>query len=299
MKVSLNRQKVFLDQSPEDILFRGLDRGGRLIDFREDLFRKFSRTITRLNESRKPKRISSRKGLLDTRKLYRHQMDDQVFYKNKSYPASDTTFVFLIDASGSMVSFDNILKANAVVSAFAKANHLLMKDSLKMEVFTKGTPAFHMDSYVKGQVPTLCRVYSNTKGKKEYDNILRVSVDHPFEPIDRSTFRGYSGNYTPEYLTLPALLKWCKKNITTRNMVIINITDGSVQHAFSKSKYATNEDTKALRVKYLRGIPNLTLFVGNRADKLKDIYGTVVSVDSEGFANKFTSVLEKLISEYA
>ena len=286
LQVSLNRDAVFNLQRDRDFT----------TSLRDELFNKFSRMIISLQESRKPKRTNSRRGLLNTRKLYRHQIDDQIFYKNPSIPSSDTTFVFLIDTSGSMSYDRNINKANAVVSAFAKANHLLMNDSLKMEVFTKGTPGINMNSYVKGSAPVLSRVYSNSCGKKDYDRLMNLSLTSPFETSNGSG----RGNYTPEYLLLPALMSWCKKNITTRNMVIINITDGSVQHIFNNKTFARDDDTKTLRIKYLRGIPNVTLFVGNyRESALREMYGNVVGVDSESFANKFMAILQDLISEYA
>ena len=99
-------------------------------NYREELFRKFTRNMTALLESREPKRYQSNRGLLDPRKLYRHQIDDSVFYKKTSVPKSDTTFLFLIDTSGSMSGYtsteyedynlDRIEIANAIVSASQK-----------------------------------------------------------------------------------------------------------------------------------------------------------------------------------
>jgi cobalamin biosynthesis protein CobT len=105
----------------EDILPRHLQE-------RENLFREFSRHITHLLESREPRRFSSNRGLLNTRKLHQYSYNDQVFYRHTQTPNSDTTFVFLIDASGSMRSGDRMAKCTAVVSAFAKANHFCERE---------------------------------------------------------------------------------------------------------------------------------------------------------------------------
>ena len=206
-------------------------------NYREELFRKFTRNMTALLESREPKRYQSNRGLLDPRKLYRHQIDDSVFYKKTSVPKSDTTFLFLIDTSGSMSGYtrteyedntlDRIEVANAIVSAFAKANKVVLNNKIKMEVFTKSEAGEVFNSFVKGYVPVLSRVFSNVKNDTDWDKILDLETSAPIMVKDRPT-----GSYTPEFLLLPALLEWCRKNITTKNMVIINLTDGEVVHNF-------------------------------------------------------------------
>ena len=57
-----------------------------VLGYREQLFNKFARNMTSLLESQRPKRYSSNRGLLDTRRLYRHQMEDNVFYKKTNTP---------------------------------------------------------------------------------------------------------------------------------------------------------------------------------------------------------------------
>ena len=293
--------------------------------YREELFRKFTRNMTALLEAREPKRYQSNRGLLDPRKLYRHQMDDSVFYKKTSVPKSDTTFLFLIDTSGSMSGYtsteyedynlDRIEIANAIVSAFAKANKVVLNNKIKMEVFTKSEAGEVFNSFVKGYVPILSRVFSNVKNDTDWDKILDLETSAPITINERA-----SGSYTPEFLLLPALLEWCRKNITTKNMVIINLTDGEVVHNFipkeSLESYikdgygvttyrAINDDTKALRIKYLRGIPNLTMYLdGGRSDhhaeQIKDTYGTnAVTVSDDNFDVEFFKTINQLINEYA
>ena len=281
--------------------------------------------MTSLLESQRPKRYSSNRGLLDTRRLYRHQMEDNVFYKKTNVPSSDTTFVFLIDASGSMNAstqirhndnwFDRIDVCNAIVSAFAKANKAVLNNRIKMEVFTKSEGGVVFNSFVKGYVPMLSRVFSNVNGDTDWDKICGLETTAPIKKDSSAT-----GSYTPEFLTLPALMQWAKKNITTKNMVVINLTDGEVVHQFvpresietyKKDRYsiscyrAYNEDTKAFRIKYLRGVPNLTLFLGGgysdyHENQIKDMYGqNAVCADDNNFDVQMFKTLNTLLHDYA
>ena len=316
------RQKVSFDKSA---VFRKDNNHYRNIEtYRDDLFRKFSRNMTSLLESNRPKRFSSNKGLLDTRKLYRHSFDDNVFYKKTSTPHSDTTFLFLVDASGSMSSnvleyndnyIDRIEMCGAITSAFAKANKTVLNNKIKMEVFTKTEGSTIMNGFVKGYVPILSRVFSNVTGDTDWDKLIRLNTSAPVKVDGRE-----DGSYTPEFLLLPTLMEWCRKNITTRNMVIINLTDGEVVHCFLDKETITDEDTqgngysrrtgtrarntdtKSLRIKYLRGIPNTTLFMGNGGEyyqnQMKDIYGTnAVCADGEDFEGEFFKVLNNLLKD--
>tara|TARA_R100001082_G_scaffold23068_1_gene11162 strand:- start:127 stop:1083 length:957 start_codon:yes stop_codon:yes gene_type:complete len=297
-----------------------------VIGYREELFTKFARNMTSLLESQRPKRYSSNRGLLDTRRLYRHQMEDNVFYKKTNVPSSDTTFVFLIDASGSMNAstsvkhndnwFDRIDVCNAIVSAFAKANKAILNNRIKMEVFTKTEGGVVFDSFVKGYVPMLSRVFSNVHGDTDWDKICGLTTTAPITTGNGQT----TGSYTPEFLTLPPLMQWAKKNITTKNMVVVNLTDGDVVHQFipresitsyKKNRHAIscyrayNEDTKALRIKYLRGVPNVTLFLGqgygdHHENSIKDMYGqNAVCADDHNFDVQLFKTLNRLLNDYA
>jgi hypothetical protein len=297
------------------------------MEYREELFNKFARNMTGLLESKRPKRYNSNRGLLDPRRLYRHQMDDNVFYKKTSTPNSDTTFVFLVDASGSMSNhmsvganekhLSRIDVCGAICSAFAKANKAVLGNKIKMEVFTKSEGGEVFNSFVKGYVPILSRVFSNAKNDTDWDKLCRLSTSAPLTKNGRKT-----GSYTPEFLLLPTVMQWAKKNLTTKNMVIVNLTDGEVVHQFipkesieqyNESRYsvktyrAYDEDTKALRIKYLRGVPNTTLYLSSRYgdsewedERIKDMYGTnAVSASDETFDVEFFKTLNTLLNQYA
>ena len=310
----------------KDVLFGGVSN--HVKGYREELFRKFARNMTSLLESRKPRKYQSNRGLLDPRKLYRYQTDDNVFYKKTSVPKSDTTFVFLIDASGSMtgrtsieyndINLDRIEVCGAIVSAFAKANKAVLGNKIKMEVFTKSEGGEVFDSFVKGYVPILSRVFSNVKNDTDWDKLCGLQTTAPVKKGSRSC-----GSYTPEFLLLPALMQWAKKNLTTKNMVVVNLTDGEVVHQFvpkdSITRYKENsnhsvrtyrafdEDTKALRVKYLRGVPNTTLFlssgyrsVDRQTETIKDIYGTnAINASADSFDAEMFKTLNTLLNHYA
>lgn len=299
-----------------------------VMGYRDELFNKFARNMTSLLESQKPKRYTSNRGLLDPRKLYRHQMDDNVFYKKTSTPNSDTTFVFLVDASGSMSAGTNVSYkesvlsrldvCGAICSAFAKANKVVLGNRIKMEVFTKTEAGSCFNSFVKGHVPILSRVFSNVKNDVDWDKLCSLETT---APLRRGTSR--AGSFTPEFLLLPTLMEWARKNLTTKNMVIINLTDGEVVHQFvpkeSVEQYATSnspryiktyraqdEDTKSLRIKYLRGVPNITLFLSGwhtsewHQTRIQDMYGTnAVCASDETFDVEFFKTLNTLLNQYA
>ena len=308
--VSFDKGALFVGYDNEDVL-----------QYREELFRKFVRNMTSLLESQKPKKYSSNRGLLDPRKLYRYQMDDNVFYKKTSTPNSDTTFVFLVDASGSMQgicdndrSLSRIQVCGAICSAFAKANKAVLGNKIKMEVFTKTDGGQCFNSFVKGYVPILSRVFSNTKNDTDWDKLCRLSTSAPLKVDGR-----YTGSYTPEFLLLPALMEWAKKNLTTKNMVVVNLTDGQVVHQFIpkeqigeyrenpfhvKTYRACDADTKALRIKYLRGVPNTTIYLQGYTysdnTRIKDMYGqNAVSANDETFDVEFFKTLNTLLNKYA
>lgn len=277
--------------------------------FREELYNKFARNMTSLLESKRPRKYSSTKGLLDSRKLYRHEMDDNVFYRKTSQPTSDTTFIFLIDNSGSMnhrdwsdsvLSATRLEKANAIVSAFAKANKAVLGDKIKMEVFTKSESGHSFDTFIKGRVPILSRVFSNVKAGSNADKILDIQTSSPVTQNGNAV-----GSLTPEFLLLPTLLNWCKSNITTKNMVVVNLTDGDIVYNFSTYGNACNKDTKNLRIKYLRGIPNTTIFLGSTSNtylenELRDTYGkNAVFASDENFEAEFFKIINNLVNTYA
>ena len=295
--------------------------------YREELYSKFTRNMTALLESKKPKRYNSNRGLLDPRKLYRFKMDDNVFYKKTSTPNSDTTFVFLVDASGSMSNrmnvgdnetyLNRIEVCGAICSAFAKANKTVLGNKIKMEVFTKSEGGVVFNSFVKGYVPVLSRVFSNTKNDTDWDKLCKLDCSAPIKENGSRT-----GSYTPEFLLLPTLMQWAKKNLTTKNMVIINLTDGDVVHQFipketidkykdSRTSVATyrahDEDTKALRIKYLRGVPNTTVYLTSNwrhssweEERIKDMYGkNAVSANDDTFDVEFFKTLNTLLNQYA
>lgn len=299
-----------------------------VMGYRDELFNKFARNMTSLLESQKPKRYTSNRGLLDPRKLYRHQMDDSVFYKKTSTPNSDTTFVFLVDASGSMSAGTKVSHnestlsrldvCGAICSAFAKANKVVLGNKIKMEVFTKTEAGSCFNSFVKGHVPILSRVFSNVKNDVDWDKLCSLQTTAPLRRGTRS-----SGSFTPEFLLLPTLMEWARKNLTTKNMVIINLTDGEVVHQFvpkeSVERYtngdsrisiktyrAQDADTKSLRIKYLRGVPNTTLFLSGwdtsewHEARIKDMYGTnAICASDETFDVEFFKTLNTLLHQYA
>ena len=73
-----------------------------------------------------------------------------------------------------------------------------------------------------------------------------------------------------------------------------------------KTTRATDDDTKALRIKYLRGVPNTTLYLSGYSsgdweeERIKDMYGTnAISASDENFDTELVKTLNTLLNQYA
>jgi hypothetical protein len=271
-----------------------------LVQYRDLLCSKFNRQISLLLESKAPKKQNTVKGRLNTRLAYRMPFSETIFSKYQHIPSSDTTIVFLIDGSGSMGSsegaFDRIGLCSAVVSAFSKSVSKVLKDQIKVEVMVKSAPCLRGSNMegVKGSFVTLTRVFSNTKKDKDFDKLLSLDCYSPLEQKESAV-----GSYTAEYSVLPCLMDWAKKNVTTKNMVVFNLTDGESYASLGDDNFRFgNENTAELKTKYLRGVPNMTLLIGREIPEntAKRIYGQdlVVSEDS-CFVNPMMKNLIKII----
>lgn len=286
-----------------------------LVDIRNYFNHKFNQKINLLLESKRPRKSYSTKGKLCSRKLYQTPFNDNVFTKFNHIPTSDTTIVFLLDASGSMDSRvpisvggkKEIIRAmsasNAVVSAFAKSIKEVVKDEIKIEVFTKSCADVDANGMlgIHGSFPSLTRVYSNSKGKKDYDRLLGLDTTTPLGI--KYSHRGdneyqSTGSSTPEYAVLPALFDWIKKNVTTKNVILFNITDGDTYGKVG-NVCIYNEYTKSMREKYLRHTDNITLYIGGEVtDESKSIYGdNLIGGDVEDFTTPMFNTLIKLFNK--
>jgi len=268
-------------------------RNSRTEELRNYFFQKFKQHITLLLEQKKTRKVSSQKGYLDSRSLHKFPYCDNIFQKTIRSVSSDTTIVFLIDGSGSM---DNTAKTpvgdctligicSAVASAFAKANDQVLKGKIPIEVFLKSAPSVHGSTLTgtkNGDMAVLSRIFSSKSRKKDYDKMLKLNTNSPIVDKDGS----YDGSYTCEYAVLPALQKWIMKNVKTKKCIVFNLTDGEAYCGLGKDSYQFRSgDTKAMRMKYLRGIPNLTLMLGGRNDdRMKDIYGENMICANTDFA---------------
>ena len=276
---------------------------------RNILEHQFSKKINLLLESKRPRKSYSTKGKLCSRKLYQTPFNDTVFKKHTNVASSDTTVIMLIDASGSMeceLGFDvggedfhleRIEACNAVVSAFANSIHKVVKDQIKLEVFTKTSCDIHESGIlgIKGAFPHLTRVFSNSiKSKKATtDRILRLNTRSPMMRKYEDGSVQSLGSSTPEYSVLPALHDWIKKNVTTKNVVVFNLTDGDTYCAVG-NRSISNDFTKLMREKYLRHIENITLYVDGEADEYaKSVYGeNIIGTDGDFVTPMFNTLIK-------
>ena len=281
-----------------------------VVTLRNELYRRFNQQIGLLMESKRPRTFKSEKGKLDIRSLYKHKFSKQVFTQTSHTPKSDTTVIMLIDASGSMSNYMETMTGkrvsklgvcNAVCSAFGKSITNVLQDDLKFEVFTKTHGGISADSLgVEGSFATLTRVLTNTNRKKDYDKILGLDTYCPYGykqgDSEQEKFSTV-GSYTPEYMVLPALTKWMSKNITTKNVIVINLTDGESYSPINQEITFTNENCREMRLRYLRPYPNFTMFIGGgNEQELKRIYGDdSFSADGDGFDRQMFKCLLNLL----
>lgn len=281
---------------------RNGDRAAQLRDF---YYHKFKRHITLLLEQKKSRKVSSNKGFLNPRALHKYQFSDNVFMKNIKNVSSDTTIVFLIDGSGSMSSWEStpvgecerIQICTAVASAFAKANRVVLKNKIPVEVFIKSAPSRHGDELTgtsNGPMAILTRIFSSRQSGDDFDKMLTVGCNSPIV----SESGGWDGSYTSEFAVLPALQQWMKKNVHTKKCIVFNLTDGEAYCNLGEDSYQfRSEDNKAMRIKYLRGLPNVTLMMGCGQDKTRmmDIYGENMICTDTDFAGELFKTFARFL----
>lgn len=273
---------------------------------RDYFYEKFKRHIVLLLEQKKTRKVSARKGLLNPRKLYQHTFSDNVFQRTIRKESSDTTIIFLVDGSGSMAYRDSEASegctrleiCGAVASAFAKANQTVLKNQIPIEVFIKSAPPMWSKSLTgtdNGSMVVLSRVFSSHSKQNDFDKLLCLQPSSPI--VDKHG--NYDGSYTSEFAVLPALHKWMKGNVRTKKCIVFNLTDGEAYCSLGKHSYNFGSaDNKAMRLKYLKGIPNLTLLLGGRADpvQMADVYGdNFISAETDfagGLFKSFAQFLE-------
>ena len=278
-----------------------------VVNARDIMEQMFSKKINLLLESKRPRKSYSTKGKLCSRRLYQTPFNDNVFTKHNNIPTSDTTIVMLIDASGSMDGTVNInlgtegyrisqLQAcNAVVSAFAKSVDRVTNNAIKLEVFTK-TSADISDSNIlgmKGAFPALTRVFTNTRKKMDVNRILQLDTMSPIIRKRDDGSREGIGSSTPEYAVLPALFNWIKKNVTTKNVVVFNLTDGDTYSMINNVSIG-NEFTQQMREKYLRHTENVTLYIdGEETSEAKQVYGNnIIGTDGDFVTPMFDTLIK-------
>jgi len=215
-----------------------LDYRDALIDVRDFLTNKLIHDIDLMRDFARITSEDARYGKLNNRKLHKYTYDDNIFHSPIVSDGGDTTVVFLLDNSGSMLSNSKIQfggkglelskyqTCTLIASAFAKAAAIALPNEIHVEVFNKDSDVFDI---TRGNVNTsykgvsLTKLYSSSKSNNsehndyEFNRILKQSCCvSPF---------GSSGA-TPELACLPGLKDWASRNIFTKNVFIVNLTDG-------------------------------------------------------------------------
>jgi len=295
----INKEGMYSDESRE------IKIGSEYMSvtqFRDDLYNKFNKQISLMLDAKKPRASFTDKGRLEPRRAYRYKFSDQLFKKNQSIPTGDTTVIFMIDGSGSMNSNYRIEKCSAICSAFAKSVNDVTKNQIKFEVFVKSAPALQDDNY-GGSFVTLTKVLSNVGLRtqhNDFDKILKLNTSCPFREDD-SEYNEHS--FTSEFAVLPALRKYMAKKLTTKNAIVVNLTDGEAYcNLGGEYKSFGNKENGAMRTKYLSNVPHVTVIVGDgiRDEEAKQAYGQDrVTIEDENFVPKLFSMFMKMLeSQY-
>tara|TARA_R110000765_G_scaffold79511_2_gene156481 strand:- start:1063 stop:1950 length:888 start_codon:yes stop_codon:yes gene_type:complete len=270
--------------------------------FRDDLYNRFNRQISLMLDAKKPRTTFTDRGRLEPRRAYRYNFSKQLFKVNQSVPTGDTTVIFMIDGSGSMSSGKRLEKCSAICSAFAKSVNDVTKNQIKFEVFVKHAPSIHDDNY-GGSFVSLTKVLSNVdRATTDFDKILKLDTRSPF----RCEGDNYNeGSFTSEFAVLPALRKYMAKRLTTKNAIIVNLTDGEAYCSLGMGDNWKSFGTKengAMRTKYLSNIPHVTVIVGGGiSEHQADVaYGNNrVECEDSNFVPKLFSMFMKMLeSQY-
>ena len=257
-------------------------------EFRDSLYQKFSRNMNLMLDAKKPRTTFTNKGRLEPRRAYRYNFSDQIFKQNQSIPTGDTTVIFMIDGSGSMDGYNRLAKCSAICSAFAKAVNDVTKNQIKFEVFVKSAPCYSDDQY-GGKFVTLTKVLSNTSGVvKDFDKILQLDT---YAPVKTDEAYNNVSSYTAEFAVLPALRKYMATKLTTKNAIVVNMTDGGAycELGGQGDDYGLsfrNKENGQMRTKYLSQIPHVTIMVGDdlsKSDRQKAYGANIVECEDDNF----------------
>ena len=255
-------------------------------EFRDSLYQKFSRNMNLMLDAKKPRTTFTNKGRLEPRRAYRYNFSDQIFKQNQSIPTGDTTVIFMIDGSGSMDGYNRLAKCSAICSAFAKAVNDVTKNQIKFEVFVKSAPCY-ADNQYGGKFVTLTKVLSNTSGVvKDFDKILKLDTYAPMKTDGNDTV----SSYTAEFAVLPALRKYMATKLTTKNAIVVNMTDGGAYCELGEwgetgGSFRSKENGQ-MRTKYLSQIPHVTIMVGDDLDaktKQRTYGANIVECEDDNF----------------
>lgn len=287
------------------------------LERRDQMCNKFKRHMVMLTERKYADIEHARGGCLDMARLYRHTHDDNIFTTKIEAQKGDSTIIFLMDASSSMKGSIGVPPlpgqderaryqlrrfdyCNIIVSAFTKAVREVLGDNIRIEIMSKND----FDDVVKDGTScsgvSLSRTYSSTSPKSAkhsgVDGILKVL------PLNA---QGKSSS-TPELIVLPGLQRWISENIMSKNIMVVNLTDGQPLGSVNGPNYSLGASVgtnAAMYKKYGKWMNIITIFMQgqsfNRVDDetMQKMYGDdVLNVDFSEFPHQLLNSLSKYIS---
>ena len=267
------------------------------------LTKRFKRVFDSLEANLKPKTRISKRGKLKGSRLHMHSYNNKLFtQKEDKFNDFNTTFVFLLDVSGSMSANtsgvnDTVLSRLALSKAILKALSIALKKSLKgkikIEVLLKSCPESIFQEH--GNAGFLSRVYSSSVSSINPDVIDKINYSCPVADEQGNQ----SGSSTPELLLGKAVSYFLKNYIKTKNYLVFNMTDGDIytnMGADGSCHGWSNKDNYKCMKKYFKGIPFVSILMGYGFSKedMKHHPNPVLCTD-----DKFVVRLETTISKLA
>lgn len=267
------------------------------------LTKRFKKVFNALEANLKPKTKISKRGKLKGSRLHMYSYNNKLFtQKEDKFQDFNTTFVFLLDVSGSMsartegvngITLSRLGLSKAILKALSIALKKSLKGKIKIEVLLKSCPESKFQEH--GNAGFLSRVYSSSVSTINPDVIDNINYSCPVADEQGNQ----SGSSTPELLLGKAVSYFLQNYVKTKNYLVFNMTDGDIYTNMSAGNTYTswsNIDNYKCMKKYFKGIPFISILMGYGFGKedMKNHPNPVLCTD-----DKFVVRLETTISKLA
>lgn len=211
--------------------------------------------------------LSSSGKLKGSRLAFSQFPQAKVFTKTRDrFDEFNLTFVFLVDVSGSMggrVGFpfggdgDRLAVSKCIMRSLCRAIQKDFKGRIFIDILLKTSVDSQVEEY--GVPVILGKVYSSLSKDQDLEVIDKIG----FESCVADGKRGW-GNSTPEFALGKAIDWYMKNEVTTKKVIVINLTDGGAYTTIGlHNAIAFGEDNnEKLLKKYTKSFPMISFMIG-------------------------------------